>query len=283
MIIGIISKSNAQIYQPRKADMERTSVVAEAAVDVGRAVEVVLIDPPGLVVQIWLMSLSVHFQICTWLALARLPSVRSRQKPWKPCQILWRVRQMHYHTLIVQSDSVIVSVKPILSWKVIKTLPDFHSNAIYRVRASVETETCPTKYDRALARINVPILRRGTIAVETIWQVMSLAETILIENAHLWTGVPFWKMLPRTSRHFVVFLIGWSKDDAEVVDMKGADVIVAAKAVILLKTPEVSESNGFIIDDEVWWSCPYQQNSRSWPWMRRGHRPIYRTACCRAG
>jgi len=52
MIIGIISKSNAQIYQPRKADMERTSVVAEAAVDVGRAVEVVLIDPPGLVVQI---------------------------------------------------------------------------------------------------------------------------------------------------------------------------------------------------------------------------------------
>ena len=57
MVIGIVSKSNAQICQPRKADMERTldvetAVVAETAVDVGRAVEVMLIDPPGLVVQI---------------------------------------------------------------------------------------------------------------------------------------------------------------------------------------------------------------------------------------
>jgi len=36
-----------------------------------------------------------------------------------------------------------------------------------------------------------------------------------------------------------------------MVDMKGADVVIAAKAVILLKTPGESESNGFIIDDEV--------------------------------
>jgi len=41
-------------------------------------------------------------------------------------------KQMHCRTLVGQSDSFIVSVKPILSWKVIETLPNLHSNAICR-------------------------------------------------------------------------------------------------------------------------------------------------------
>jgi hypothetical protein len=44
-------------------------------------VTVPLMDPPGLRVQIWLTSLSVHFQVCTWFALAKIPLVRSRQYP----------------------------------------------------------------------------------------------------------------------------------------------------------------------------------------------------------
>lgn len=58
-------------------------VLGDALVEVvgGGAEEMVLIGAPGLVVQTWKISLSVHFQICTWLALAVLPLVRSRQKP----------------------------------------------------------------------------------------------------------------------------------------------------------------------------------------------------------
>lgn len=51
----------ANFYMSRDAEKELEAVEVER-VDV--RVDVSLIDPPGLVVQTWLTSLSVHFQIC---------------------------------------------------------------------------------------------------------------------------------------------------------------------------------------------------------------------------
>ena len=84
-------------------------------------------------VQIWFLLPVLHFQIWAGFPVVRSPLVRSKQYPRHNVSFVKGYVGRERLTRLAKSNSVAVSVHPLLSREIVVALPYLHSDAVLRV------------------------------------------------------------------------------------------------------------------------------------------------------
>lgn len=69
---------------------------------------------------------------------------------------------------------------------------------------------------------------------------------------YIWTGVPFTRTAPRTSRHLFILLMGWITNDAAGVEVGGFSVVVlVVEEVVVVEVVVVVGGTSVVVEEEV--------------------------------
>lgn len=74
---------------------------------------------------------------------------------------------------------------------------------------------------------NDPVLSGRSIAIKTVVMMSVLQSVPRYGFTYIWTGVPFSKRAPLTSKHLAVFPLGWIWNDGTGVEVGGGVVVLA--------------------------------------------------------